>query len=181
MKRKLIYNYWLIIVSWCMFLNGYTWLSVLLVLLACFMLVAIKRRLNYWRMSFTSVLSYVLISFILSRTNIIYFFPKLYFFTAVICLDLALTLERTYLFKAKYLTPFVTIMAISISVLSLIVIFLPEELYSLFSKSSLITMIYVIFLPYLVMNAYVIGYKNIMKAVNSRKLERMLAIQSQRI
>ncbi len=150
MRRKLIYNYWLIIIAWCMFLNDLITLSIVCGLLACGMLVYINRRVNYWRMSFVTILAYVTVSFFLLRFNISYFFPKIHLFLAVISLDLSLTNERLYLFKSKYLKPFLAIMLISLSVLSIIVLVLPNDLYSLFTKPSLFAMICLIFLPYLV-------------------------------
>ena len=150
MRKKLIYNYWLIIIAWCMFLNDLTLLAILCGLLACGMLVYINRRVNYWRMAFVTILSYVTISLFLLRFNISYFFPKIHVFLAVISLDLSLTNERLYLFKSKYLKPFLAIMLMSLSVLSIIVLVLPNDLYTLFTKPRLFAMICLIFLPYLV-------------------------------
>lgn len=159
MKRLLIYNYWLIIIAWTMFLNNNTILAILLCLGACAILVFIKRKINYWRMSFLSVTSYVIISLILSMSNIPYYFENMYIFLAIVCLNLALTTERLYLFKSKYLKPFLVVMLISVAVLSLIVVILPRGLYTLFTKSSLFIMIGLIFLPYLITLSFCICYK----------------------
>lgn len=150
MRKKLIYNYWLITIAWCMFLNDYTVLAILCGIGGCFMLIRINRRINYWRAAFLSVLSYSMISLFLTRSNIAYFFPNIIIFLAVISLDLSLTNERLYLFKSKYLKPFLAIMLIGLSVLSIIVIILPNELYTMFTKSSLYVMISLIFLPYVI-------------------------------
>lgn len=163
MRRLLIYNYWLIIIAWCSFLNDLSLLAIILCLGACALLLKINKEVNYWRMSFLSVISYVTISFFLSMSNIPYFFPKLYFFIAIICLDLALTFERLYLLKSKYLYPFLIVMAICVSVLSLVVLLLPNSLYTLFSKNSLFAMLSLIFLPYIVPLAYIIVYRQLSK------------------
>ena len=181
MRRKLIYNYWLMIIAWCMFLNRLTLLAILFGLAACAMLAMIQRRINYWRMSFVSVISYVMISFLLIRSNIPYFFSELYIFLAVVCLNLAFTNERLYLFKSKYLKPFLIVMLISISVLSIIAYLLPNDLYTLFSKSSLYAMICLIFLPYIVTVMYCLSYKWLLVHLKLRKDINRLEIKSQNI
>lgn len=177
MKRLLIYNYWLMIVAWCMFLNNNTLMAILLGLGACTVLVFIKRRINYWRMSFLSVISYVIISLILSITNIPYFFRKLYIFLAVICLNCALTSERLYLFKSKYLKPFLVAMLFCVAVLSIIAIILPNSLYTIFTKSSLLIMIGLIFLPYLLSLSFFVCYKEIKYYLKSNKYTLMQKIK----
>lgn len=174
MKRLLIYNYWLIIVSWCLFLNDLTLLAMLMTLGACAMLVKINREVNYWRICFVSIVTYTTISFFLSMSNIPYFFEKLYLFLAVISLDLALTNERLYLFKSKYLKPFLVFMLVGVSVLSIIVIILPSSLYTLFTKDSLYIMIGLIFLPYLFTLGFCILYKDCLRVIRSKRNAKIL-------
>lgn len=176
MKRLLIYNYWLLIISWCLFLNDLTSLAIVLCLGGCVILMKINRRINYWRMAFLSIISYVTISFFLSMSNIPYFFPKLYIFLAVTCLDLAFTFERMYLFKSKYLRPFLVFMLLGISVLSLITILLPSSLYTLFTKDSLFIMIGLMFLPSIGITFFLIVYKDFKKlfVANRNELKTIL-------
>lgn len=176
MKRLLIYNYWLLIISWCLFLNDLTLLAIVLCLGGCVILMKINRRINYWRMAFLSIISYVTISFFLSMSNIPYFFPKLYIFLAVTCLDLAFTFERMYLFKSKYLRPFLVFMLLGISVLSLITILLPNSLYTLFTKDSLFIMIGLMFLPSIGITFFLIVYKDFKKlfVANRNELKTLL-------
>ena len=176
MKRLLIYNYWLLIISWCLFLNDLTLLAIVLCLGGCVILMKINRRINYWRMAFLSIISYVTISFFLSMSNIPYFFPKLYIFLAVTCLDLAFTFERMYLFKSKYLRPFLVFMLLGISVLSLITILLPNSLYTLFTKDSLFIMIGLMFLPSIGITFFLIVYKDFKKlfVANRNELKTIL-------
>lgn len=176
MKKKLIYNYWLILIAWCMFLKDLTLLATLLGLGGIVLLMKINRRINYWRLSFLSVILYVTISVFLSMSNIPYFFPKLYVFLAVICLDAAFTFERLYLFKSKYIVPFLVTMLMSLSVLSIIAFALPSDLYTLFTKTSLYIMIQIIFLPYLATLSLCFVYKYAKSYINNR---RYLAISKQ--
>ena len=181
MRRILIYNYWLIIIAWCMFLNRLTLLAILFGLGACVLLMLINRKINYWRMCFVSILSYVTIYLLLIRSNIPYFFSNLYIFLAVICLNLSFTNECLYLFKSKYLKPFLFTMIFSLSVLSIIAFLLPNSLYTLFSKQSLYVMICLIFLPYLIPVAYCIAYKKLINCLKTRQSVKALAMKSQNI
>ncbi len=166
MRKKLIYNYWLIIVSWCLFLNKNTLLAMILGFCASALLLSIKRKVNFWRVMSISLTSYMIISFVLSTTNILYFFPKLSYFNATICLNLALTNERLYLFKRKYLVSFLLSMVIGVSILSIISLLLPNNLYTIFTKNSLFLMILLIFLPYIALILYCMEYKSIKEKVH---------------
>lgn len=173
MKKILIYNYWLMIVAWCMFLNDYILLAILLGLIGCVLLLIINRKIDYWRMSFMSVISYVIISFILLNSSVSYFFPKLYMFLAIISLDSAFTFERLYLYKVKYLLPFLMVMVISATVLSIIALILPSSLYTIFTKTNLLLMINFIYSPFLIPLVGLVAYKKIrnhtMKGILQKK------------
>lgn len=181
MKRSLIYNYWLIIISWCLFLNDLALLAMLVTIAACVMLIRINRRINYWRVCFVAIVSYVTISFFLSTSNIPYFFSKLYLFLATISLDLALTNERLYLFKSKYIKPFLVAMLMSLSVLSIIAFVLPGDLYTLFTKTSLYIMIFIIFLPHLATVSLCLANKYIKDKIKNTKNTKHLEMSHQRI
>lgn len=181
MKRLLIYNYWLVIIAWCLFLNDYIILPMLLGLGGCAILVFMKRRFNVWRIGCLSMVIYITISFILSLTNIPYYFSKFYVFLAIVCLNLALTFERISLFKNKYLMPFLMTMIISMVILSIVAAIVPDSLYSLFTKNSLFLMINIIFLPQILAIVVSIMSKQIKKALNNKYLPKKLEIQKQRI
>ena len=161
MRKKLIYNYWLILIAWCLFLNDLSLLAIALCLGACALLVSIRRRINFWRLSFLSVILYVAIWVFLSFSSVSYFFPKLFIFFAFICLDLALTFERMYFIKNKYLLPFLLEVVIGMVVLSLVAALLPTSNYSIFTKTNLFVMVNLIFLPCMAPILGCLAYKNI--------------------
>lgn len=164
MKMKLICNYWLMIIAWCMFLNDFTLLATVLVIGACVMLIVMRRRINYWRFGFVSIVIYCVICFVLYKRNIPLYFPNIYLFLAAVSLNASLTFERINLFKSRSLRPILTIMFIMFSVLSLISVILPNDLYTLFTKTSLIVMICLIFLPYFVPLIICLVYKYVRDA-----------------
>lgn len=156
-----------------MFLNDLTLLATLLGLGGIALLMTINRRINYWRLSFLSVIVYVTISVFLKMSNIPYFFPKLYIFLAVVCLDAAFTFERLYLFKSRYIKPFLIMMLISLSVLSIIAFLLPGNLYTIFTKISLYMLILIIFLPHLTALTLCFAFKYAKKMIVNTKLLEM--------
>lgn len=161
MKTKLIINYWLILISWGLFLNDLVILAIVFSLIACTILLFSNWRINYWRSICIFLLSYLMIYLILKGSNIPYYFDKSYAFLATISLDMSITNEQLYLLTSKNIKPFLVVMILSLSVLSLITLILPDYQYSLFTKRSLYTMIAFIFLPYLISTTVCFAYKKI--------------------
>lgn len=161
MNRKLTYNYWLMIVAWCMFLSGYNLLANMFGLAACAVLSTINKKINHWRLGLVGLIIYATISLFLLDSNISYFFPKLSAFLATVCLNCSLTYQYLYLLKSRFILPYLLVMVVSVSILSIITMVLPNSSYSLFTKKSLYTMESFIFLPYLIPCAYIYSYKKI--------------------
>lgn len=149
MKAKLIYNYWLILISWGLFLNDLSVLAIITSVIACLFLLINNWRINYWRAISVFILSFIIICIVLKESNIPFYFCRIYYFLAAISLDMSITNEQLYLLTSKHLKPFLVVMTLSLSVLFLITLVLPDNQYSLFTKKSLYMMIVFIFLPYL--------------------------------
>lgn len=161
MRRILTYNYWLIIIAWCMFLNGYNLLANTFGIVACAVLPIINKRINHWRMYCVGLIIYVTILIFLKNSNVLFFFPKLSVFLAIVSLNASLTSEYQYLLRSRFIIPYLLVMVVSMSVLSIITMVLPNSSYSLFSKRSLYLMECIIFLPYLIPCIYIYTYKKI--------------------
>lgn len=150
MKTRLTYNYWLMIVAWCMFINGYNLLAVLFALCASITLLSLKRRINYWRLISLSIITFNIITFILSKTNILFYFDNLLSLLFMVCINAFITNEYLYLFKVNYLYSYLLFMAVGMIIFIVVVILLPKNLYTLFTKGSLYIMVCLIFMPYLI-------------------------------
>lgn len=162
MRKMLSYNYWLIIISWCCFLNNLSVLAIIFSLCACALLISVKWRINCWRMCFVCVLSYLIIYAVLFCSTIPFFFSKLYIFLAIICINLAFTNERLYLLKSKYLNSYFVIMLFCFLVSLIISLLLKDDLYSIFTKKNLYILICLVFLPYLVPMVICLTYKKVL-------------------
>lgn len=154
MKMLVIRNYWLMIISWCLFLNGKEILGILIGAIGCIYLLLFKDSINCYRILLIGFLMFVISCLILIPSNIPYFFSKLHILLMVISIDTAITNEYLYLFKNKFILPILLICLSTIIISSLLIIVLPDSLYSLFTKASLFKMLAFIFLPYLLPLAY---------------------------
>ena len=148
MKKTLIRNYWLVILGWCALLNDYSVLGTLLLMAGDVLLFFNIKKLNLYKVVALSLLSYGVILFCLFNTSIPYFFEDLHVFMFGICLNAALVNEKLYAYKYKTLLPIMSVMLICVLILSLIIIFVPDSLYSLFTKHNLFLMECFIVIPY---------------------------------
>ena len=159
MKERFIINSWLIVISWCLLLNGSALLACLLALVSSIDLLMYKSEVDIWRVSAVTLGFYIGSLSILLYGNISYFFPKLTYFVPIVCLHAAITNEYLYMLKKRFVLPLTIFISLSIAVLSIIIVVVPDELYSLFSKTSLFMMEFLIFLPYLIPCVVCLIYK----------------------
>ena len=141
-------NYLFILLAWCLFLNDFSYLGI--IILASYSLYLFKsfKSINYWRIiSITLILS-IVFKFILSLSNIPFFFPKMYLFLIVISFNNALNNEMLNNLRRKDIYPTYISTCLLMFLFLLIGIILPDSLYTIFTKTSLYTMICFIFLPY---------------------------------
>ena len=149
MKKIYIINCWLMIASWCLFLNGLQLPACLLGLIcSCYLLMS-KSEVDIWRTAAVTLGMFILALTVLLSCNITYFFPKLTFFIPIVCLNAAIANEYLYMLNKRFVLLITIFAIISISVLSIIIVIVPDELYSLFTKRNLFMMAFLIFLPYL--------------------------------
>lgn len=169
MKKVLISNYWLMAIAWCMFLNGYSAISMILSLAACVMLLLKKRGLDYWRILAIALLLYGFLLVSLVNSNIPYFFPELTLYFLFVSLNVSISNEISLYIRYKALMPILIFVYISMFILSLIILIMPNDLYTIFSKTSLFLMSSFIFLPYGLSLTFNVLYK-IVRSIKYKKL-----------
>ncbi|MDO4940782.1 MAG: hypothetical protein Q4E33_03720 [Erysipelotrichaceae bacterium] len=177
MKKILMVNYYLVIMGWCLLLNGLDFVGVGMVVIGIAILFANRKNINYWRLLATTMLSYSLVSFFLFRSSIPYYFPKLSYFLFVVCLDNALLNERLINFKNEILCYIAGSILVFFLLSTFLIRLLPGEMYSMFTKDNLLLIIGFIFLPYLfsplinIVNRLVVG-SHTSYVVHAGKLKR---------
>ncbi len=150
MKMTLLRNYWLIIMAWCLYLNGHGIIAAISTLLACGLLFIVRSEADYWRVSAVSLAVYALSLIVLMNTNIPYFFPDLKYFLLLMSLDCGLANEYLYVLKRRFILPVLITIILYVCGLLVVVGLLPDESYTLFTKGNIILMAMFIFLPYMI-------------------------------
>ena len=150
MKMILIINYWLMMASWCMFLNGYLVVALLLGLAGIILLMFGKKRINYFRLAILTIFIHSLALVFTYSYNIPYFFPKLELFISFMSLNGALSYEHLINAKKSTILPILFVMLLITISLLVLIAFVPADLYSIFGKNRLFMMESLIFLPYLI-------------------------------
>ena len=163
MNRNLIINYWLIIIAWSLYLNSFKIMAAVVALIATLVLLYKKSEVNYWRAMAIGLLEYIIVIERLFNSNIPYFYPSLNIFLCLICLNSVVTFEHILSVKSRYLFKMALITLICIFILSSLILFMPNDLYTLFTKESLFMMEAFIFLPYLIPMELSILFQHIRK------------------
>lgn len=157
--KTLIKNYWMMILAWCLLLNGYDSLGIILAMFTCLYALIVLREVNYWRVIAVCMIEFSVSLMFLMSSSIPYYFPKLLTFLTVISLNAAISNEYLTALKRKHLMWFILAIISCMFVLSLLIIILPDELYTMFTKTNLFLMEAYIFLPYLIPTICVYTYK----------------------
>ena len=150
MKKVLIRNYWLMMISWCLFLNNKETLAIIIAMMACVYLLLVKSEVNYLSIILIGLLMFVANCSILFISYIPYYFPKLHLLLMVVCFNTAIAYQHLNMYKNKFILPILSLISIGMFILSGLIVILPDYLYTIFSKRNLFIMEAFIFLPYLI-------------------------------
>lgn len=150
MKKILIKNYWLMIISWGLFLNDKDILGIIIGAIACVYLLFNKKRINCYRVMFIGFMFFVISCALLLLSNIPYFFPKLHILLMIVGLNTAIANEYLNLLKNKFILPVLSFVLLITAITCLLIMLLPDYLYTIFTKNNLYLMVSFIFLPYLI-------------------------------
>ncbi|MDO4198695.1 MAG: hypothetical protein Q4D13_06885 [Erysipelotrichaceae bacterium] len=150
MKKMLTVNYWVMSMAWSMCLNEMNAGALILALCSTIVLSTLRKGINLWRVIAYSLLSMIIMLPVYYLGNIHYFFPSLYLFLIMASINSGLVNEYLCMYKNRFMFPFVLTIIMGILMSTVVILLLPAENYSLFSKQSLLIMVGYIFLPYLV-------------------------------
>lgn len=147
MKNILRNNLWMMIVAWCLMLNNYSLLSIVVGALASLYLSINVRFKNYWR-----VLAIYLICFsfslILANLTVFHLFKLSTLFLGIVSLNVALLNERLKKERMANLFPSFIAMFVSLIICLFIAILLPANMTLANAKANLYALIILIFIPY---------------------------------
>ncbi len=149
MKKTSVVNLWLMIVAWCMFLNGYAFVSVLIALGAAAYCCCKAGEVLCSRNAALFALFGAAQICLCHINNIPFFFPGLQAFLAAASINawtFSACLKRM---KKRQIQPFLLATLAAYIFLNLMIAIVPEDSYTLFGKRNLFLMVSFIFLPYL--------------------------------
>ena len=149
MKMLVIGNYWLVILAWCLFLNDYVFLSEVVLILGCLVLLLRKRRHNYPRIIICTLATYIMLKTILSLTGIPYFFPQMSIYLFLVSIHCWMMYEYFGKLNDHFILPVIVIIIFNLLFTVSLIAIIPSEFYSLIGKINLLIITAFIFLPYL--------------------------------
>ena len=148
-KMIVIINYWLMIIAWCLFLNGNIFLSEVVIIIGSLLLIR-NNKINHSRLAIYSLLNMFVLTVILNSSRIPYFFPKMPIHLLLIGINCAITNECLNRLNSHFILPIIFIILLSLIFISILIIIIPAEFYSLIGKANLLLLESFIFLPYLI-------------------------------
>ena len=159
MKRRLIREYWLILVAWCAYLNSWNIIAYVIMMAATGYALMIRCEADHWRIAAVCISCYSVMMAVLFASNVPYFYPDLHIFLAFVAFNSALTNEYLIRLKKQHILPLLLMGLISMAILTICIMIVPAENYSLFTRNSLLKMSAFIFLPFLSPMIVQYGYK----------------------
>lgn len=147
MKNITRNDLWMMIVAWCLILNGYSILSIIVGIFASIYLIKNIKNKNILRilsLATTTFLVNTLLAFICNAHSFIYF-PL---FNIFVSINVALLNERLYKERLKALYPILLVMIISLTVFVCLTILLPSKYYLISVKANILSLTILIFIPY---------------------------------
>ena len=149
MKKTLVINFWLMIIAWCMFLNGYAFLSVLIALGGAAYSFRRAGEVLCLRNAAVFALFAAFLICLCHISSIPFFFPGLQAFLVAVTINAEIFSECLNRMKRRHIQPFLLTALAAFILFNLLIAIVPKDSYTLFGKRNLFLMVSFIFLPYL--------------------------------
>lgn len=147
MNNVLRNDLWMMIVSWCLLLNNYSILAVVVSVLASLYLCLIVNNKNYWRILSISLICFATM-YLLAMVTIIHTFKLFSLFAVTLSINVGLLNERLYKERLINVYHVFVIMMILFLFFGLVALLLPYNYVLAKSKESLYALVIMIFIPY---------------------------------
>lgn len=149
MRRLVMIDMWLLLIGWCLFLNGYALAGEAAMLLACGLPLIRRKKIVLFMVPMALCMYYVMLKTYHGSVLHLYFkdLPYLLFF---ICGNTVMIYPAMRSLKRRNLLRFLFIAILSASLFSLMVLLVPENDYSLLGRQNLFLLLSFIFLPHII-------------------------------
>lgn len=159
MKKMMIYNFWILIIGWTLFLNNLGLIGAILLFISSLILYIKKKKINYWRVLALNLIVYYLYSYLLTHTTISLFFKNSLIFVIAISVNISIMSEYLCdidnLFKNEVLLISILVYLFT----SILIILVPKESYTIFTKRNLFLTNVSMFMPIIMVT--VLSYKKL--------------------
>lgn len=149
MKKMLAINLWLMIIAWCMFLNGYVFMSMLIALSAAACSFCRAGEVPCLKNAVLFALFAAVSICLCHISSIPFFFPGLQVFLIAVMINAGIFGGCLNRMRRRQIQPFLLTALASFIIFNLMIAIVPEDSYTLFGKRNLFLMVSFIFLPYL--------------------------------
>lgn len=170
MKKVTRNDLWMMIIAWCLLLNGYSILGIIVCFVSSIYLIANIKIINKLRV-FTSFLAFTLLNGFLSYLTTAYLFNFFPFFCVLVSINLALLNERLKKERLLTLEIIFAFMIISLIVFMFTTYLLPNSVIFEAARQNMYSLIVLIFIPYTseILVSLIIKIRNKYKFVNKQK------------
>ena len=148
MKRLVMIDMWLLMIGWCLYLNGCSPAGEAAMLIAC-LLPLIRRRKLSMAMVLMAVCIFGLMLMAYRGSALSLYFGDLPYLLFFICWNTVMIYPCMRSLKRRHILLFLSVAFAGMALISVAVLLIPGENYSLLGKGSLFLLVSFIFLPHL--------------------------------
>ncbi|MBQ1483446.1 MAG: hypothetical protein IIZ28_07755 [Erysipelotrichaceae bacterium] len=150
MKETLVRNLYLVIIAWCLYLNGYILAAHAAALIGGVAVLVKNPEADLKLSGVISLSMYAVILSLYHSGNIPYFFPSLHIFMAAVMFNVFACIGYFDSMRRKDLLPILAVSFAAALLIGILIALSPAEEYTIFSKTSLYVFASFIFFPYLI-------------------------------
>jgi len=145
--KTLSLNYLLVVLSWSLYLNHHFVSSIMLLLVACVYLLKERNRFNIVSIMVCFLVSFLALDGLYSITSINNYYLNFEYFALVLSMNFAMSNEIVKVLKKDNLYLTAKVILLLKLIFDTVLIVLPNEWYTMFTKTNIFVLIAFIFLP----------------------------------
>ncbi|MBR2578036.1 MAG: hypothetical protein IKE38_03800 [Erysipelotrichaceae bacterium] len=147
MKKVMIYDLWLCMIAWSLFLCGHQFWGILAAGLCSLYNCCYVRKMNFWRLFSVSMISLLAGAFIVSHCNIRSIYSCIFPFLSVMMFDYALINELTCRLKVRNVLIIYLFVAFTAFISTAIALMIPDDPFLPFYRTNCLVFVFIIFFP----------------------------------
>lgn len=147
MKKVMIYDLWLCMIAWSLFLCGHQVAGIFTAVLCSLYNCCFVRKMNFWRLFSVSMVSLLIGVFFVRHSSIQSLYHGIFPFLSIMMFDYALINELTCRIKAKKLTVIYLFIVFTTIISTAIALIIPDVPLMPYYRTNALTFVFIIFFP----------------------------------